>query len=60
MSSRHLAHRASLIRLVGMVVAERDDARLDGCCYFGPESMALIHAVTDQHQEEVPALLIAS
>ena len=43
-----------------MVVAEQDDEWLDGRCYFGPESMALIHAVTDQHEEEVPALLIAS
>jgi transposase-like protein len=52
-------NRKSLIRLVGMVLAEQDDEWQDGRCYFRPESMALIDAVTEQ-EEEVPALLMAS
>ena len=51
--------RASLIRLVGMVLAEQDDEWQDGRCYFRPESMALIDAMTER-EEEVPALLMAS
>ena len=49
--------RASVIRLVGMVLAEQDDEWQDGRRYFSPESMALIDA---QPHEEVPALLMAS
>jgi putative transposase len=52
-------NRKSLIRLVGMVLAEQDDEWQDGRCYFRPESMALIDAVTEQ-EEEAPALLMAS
>jgi transposase-like protein len=52
--------RASLIRLVGMVLAEQDDEWQDGRCYFRPESMALIDAVVEPPEEEVPALLMAS
>ena len=52
--------RASLIRLVGMVLAEQDDEWQDGRCYFRPESMALIDAPDERPQEEVPALLMAS
>ena len=51
--------RASLIRLVGMVLAEQDDEWQDGRCYFRPESMALIDAMTEQ-EEVTPALLLAS
>ncbi len=51
--------RASLIRLVGMVLAEQDDEWQDGRCYFRPESMALIDAMTER-EEEPPALLMAS
>jgi len=51
-------NRASLIRLVGMVLAEQDDEWQDGRRYFRPETMALIDAVVDD--EEVPALLMAS
>lgn len=51
--------RASLIRLVGMVLAEQDDEWQDGRCYFRPESMALIDAMVER-EEEVPALLMAS
>jgi transposase-like protein len=51
--------RASLIRLVGMVLAEHDDEWQDGRRYFSPELMAQIDA--DSIDEEVgPALLIAS
>jgi len=49
--------RASVLRLVGMVLAEQDDEWQDGRRYFSPQSMALIDAVP---QEEVPALLMAS
>jgi len=52
--------RQSLIRLVGMVLAEQDDEWQDGRCYFRPESMALIDAAPEQQEEEVPALLMAS
>jgi transposase-like protein len=52
--------RASLIRLAGMVLVEQDDEWQDGRCYFRPESMALIDAITEPPEEEVPALLMAS
>jgi len=51
--------RASLIRLVGMVLAEQDDEWQDGRCYFRPETMAAIDAVIE-HEEVGPALLMAS
>ena len=51
--------RASLIRLVGMVLFEQDDEWQDGRRYFLPESMARID--TSATPEEVsPALLMAS
>jgi putative transposase len=43
--------RASLIRLVGMVLAEQDDEWQDGRCYFRPEAMALIDALTEREEE---------
>ncbi len=49
--------RASVLRLVGMVLTEQDDEWQDGRRYFSPESMAHIDAVP---HEEVPALLMAS
>jgi transposase-like protein len=50
--------RGSVIRLVGMILAEQDDEWQDGRRYFRPETMALIDA---QATEEVgPALLMAS
>lgn len=52
-------NRASLIRLVGMVLAEQDDEWQDGRRYFRPETMALIDAVVD-HQDVSPGLLMAS
>ena len=51
--------RASVIRLVGMILAEQDDEWQDGRRYFRPETMALIDAMTAQ-EEETPALLMAS
>lgn len=51
-------NRASVIRLVGMVLAEQDDEWQDGRRYFRPETMALIDA--DQREEVGQALLIAS
>jgi transposase-like protein len=51
--------RGSVIRLVGMILAEQDDEWQDGRRYFRPETMALIDA--DPVSEEViPTLLIAS
>jgi len=50
--------RGSVIRLVGMILAEQDDEWQDGRRYFRPETMALIDAGTEQ--EEPPALLMAS
>jgi putative transposase len=52
-------NRASVIRLVGMVLAEQDDEWQDGRRYFRPETMALIDAMTER-EEEAPALLMAS
>src|SRR6266849_304482 len=52
-------NRASLIRLVGMVLAEQDDEWQDGRRYFRPEKMALIDAVID-HGGGSPGLLMAS
>ena len=50
--------RASVVRLVGMILAEQDDEWQDGRRYFRPETMALIDARPEG--EEVPALLMAS
>src|SRR5665811_192592 len=52
-------NRASVIRLVGMILAEQDDEWQDGRRYFSPETMALIDAVVE-HKEVEPALLMAS
>ena len=49
--------RASVIRLVGMILAEQDDEWQDGRRYFRPETMALIDA---GREEVMPALLMAS
>jgi putative transposase len=52
-------NRASVIRLVGMILAEQDDEWQDGRRYFRPETMAAIDAVIEG-KEASPALLMAS
>lgn len=51
-------NRASVLRLVGMILAEQDDEWQDGRRYFRPETMAQIDAT--QPEEVGPALLMAS
>lgn len=51
--------RQSVIRLVGMILAEQDDEWQDGRRYFRPETLAAIDAVA-QREEAPPALLMAS
>lgn len=51
--------RASVIRLVGMILAEQDDEWQDGRRYFRPETLALIDAEPEV-EEVVPAMLMAS
>jgi transposase-like protein len=51
--------RPSVLRLVGMILAEQDDEWQDGRRYFRPDTMALIDTPRDT-EEEAPALLIAS
>lgn len=50
--------RASVNRLIGMVLAEQDDECQDGRRYFRPETMA-IDLVMDP-KEVSPALMLAS
>jgi putative transposase len=51
-------NRASVIRLVGMILAEQDDEWQDGRCYFRPETMTAIDAVAGE--EVGQPLLLAS
>ncbi len=51
--------RASVIRLVGMILAEQDDEWQDGRRYFRPETLALIDAPAER-EEVPPSLLMAS
>ena len=51
-------NRASVIRLVGMILAEQDDEWQDGRRYFRPETMDQIDAVIEG--KEPSPLLIAS
>jgi len=51
--------RASVIRLVGMILAEQDDEWQDGRRYFRPETMVLIDA-NPVPEEVIPTLLLAS
>ena len=57
-SSASSRPRASVLRLVGMILAEQDDEWQDGRRYFRPETLALIDA--EPEVEEVPPLLLAS
>ena len=50
---------ASVLRLVGMILAEQDDEWQDGRRYFRPETMAAIDAPPTA-EEVTPALLMAS
>ncbi len=50
--------RASVLRLVGMILAEQDDEWQDGRRYFRPETIALIDA--EPESRRWPALLMAS
>lgn len=43
---RILPDRSAAVRLVGVVLTDRDGGRQDGRCRFRPETMALIGAVT--------------
>jgi putative transposase len=52
-------NRASVIRLVSMILAEQDDEWQDGRRYFRPETMTAIDAVIEG-KEASPALLMAS
>jgi len=49
--------RASVLRLVGMILAEQDDEWQDGRCYFRPESMALIDALVPIEEVGQPLML---
>ncbi len=51
--------RASVIRLVGMILAEQDDEWQDGRRYVRPLTLVLIDAEPEPG-EVVPALLMAS
>ena len=52
-------NRASVIRLVGMILAEQDDEWQDGRRYFRPETMVVIDTIT-AIEEVNPTLLMAS
>jgi putative transposase len=49
--------RASVIRLVGMILAEQDDEWQDGRRYFRPETMAAIDALVSIEEVGQPLLL---
>jgi transposase-like protein len=51
-------NRQSVIRLVGMVLAEQDDEWQDGRCYFRPETMTAIDAGATEEVSQ--PLLLAS
>jgi hypothetical protein len=52
-------NRPSVIRLVGMILAEQDDEWQDGRRYFRPDTMVLIDRPAEL-EEVAPARLIAS
>jgi transposase-like protein len=51
--------RASVIRLVGMILAEQDDEWQDGRRYFRPETMAAIDAVSPSEEVSLPLLMVS-
>lgn len=50
-------NRASVIRLVGMILAEQDDEWQDGRRYFRPETMTAIDAATTIEEGSQPLLM---
>ena len=50
-------NRASVLRLVGMILAEQDDEWQDGRRYFRPETMAAIDAVATTEEASQPLLM---
>jgi transposase-like protein len=50
-------NRASVIRIVGMILAEQDEEGRDGRCCFRPESMALIDALVPIEEVGQPLML---
>jgi putative transposase len=50
-------NRASVIRLVGMILAEQDDEWQDGRCYFRPETMTALDALVPLEEVGQPLLL---
>jgi putative transposase len=52
--------RGSVIRLVGMILAEQDDEWQDGRRYFRPETMAALDAPSASPEEVSMAMLMAS
>ena len=50
-------NRASVIRLVGMILAEQDDEWQDGRCYFRPETMSALDALVPIEEVGQPLML---
>ena len=50
-------NRASVLRLVGMILAEQDDEWQDGRRYFRPETMAAIDAAPTNEEVSQPLLM---
>ena len=52
-----LPYRASDIRLVGMIVANRDDELQNGRCYFRPETTSAIDVLIPIEEVGRPLML---
>jgi putative transposase len=50
-------NRASVVRLVGMILAEQDDEWQDGRRYFRPDTMAAIDALSPAEEVSQPLML---